>query len=73
MQIKNIQDEILNYLKEKDKEVTLIITNGFQMQGKIQGHDNFVIVLQEKGKSKIVYKHAVSTIVPHCDISSLLG
>lgn len=58
-----IQDTILNRLRESKVSVTLFTVNGFQMQGKITDHDESVIVLND-GKQKIVYKHAVSTIVP---------
>ena len=49
--------------------VTIFVTNGFQFRGIVQGFDNFTIVLDSDGKQNLVYKHAVSTIVPSRHIS----
>ena len=49
--------------------VTIFLTNGFQFRGIVQGFDNFTIVLDSDGKQNLVYKHAVSTIVPSRPIS----
>ena len=44
--------------------VTLFLMNGFQMRGVITGYDAFVVVLDSDGRQQIIYKHAISTIVP---------
>jgi host factor-I protein len=60
----NLQDVLLNTLRKEKLDVTVFLTNGFQIKGKLCGYDNFVIVLETDGKQQIVYKHAISTIVP---------
>ena len=44
--------------------LTVFLMNGFQLRGVITGFDAFVIVLQSEGKQQMIYKHAVSTIIP---------
>lgn len=63
-QERNLQDQFLNLARKQKEPVTVILTNGFQMRAKICGFDNFVIMLSVDGKQQMVYKHAVSTIVP---------
>lgn len=60
----NLQDVLLNQLR-KDKVLnTVILTNGFQLKGIIKGFDNFVVILESEGKQQMIYKHAISTLVP---------
>ena len=49
--------------------VTIFLTNGFQFKGIVRGFDNFTIVLDCDGKQNLVYKHAVSTVIPAKQIS----
>ncbi len=44
--------------------VTVFLVNGFQMRGIVTGFDSFVVVLESDGKQQMLYKHAISTIVP---------
>ena len=44
--------------------VTVFLVNGFQMRGVITGFDSFVVILESDGKQQMLYKHAISTIVP---------
>lgn len=44
--------------------VTLFLMNGFQIRGFITGFDSFVVVVQSEEKQQVIYKHAISTIVP---------
>lgn len=60
----NVQDVFLNQLRRDKEPITLYLVNGFQSKGIIKGFDNFVIVLEIDGKQQIVYKHAISTIIP---------
>lgn len=60
----NLQDLILNTLRKDRTDVTVFLTNGFQIKGIIKGYDNFVLILETEGKQQMVYKHAVSTIAP---------
>ena len=65
----NLQDIVLNTLRKERSDVTVFLTNGFQIKGKIKGYDNFVLIVDSDGKQQMVYKHAVSTIVPVRPIS----
>ena len=60
----NLQDLFLQRARRERVPVTLFLMNGFQMRGVITGFDPFVVVLDSDGKQQIVYKHAISTVVP---------
>lgn len=60
----NLQDFILNSARQQGQMVTFFLTNGFQLRGNIKGFDNFVILLETDGKQQMIYKHAISTIIP---------
>ena len=60
----NLQDMFLNTLRKERTEVTIILTNGYQQKGVIKGYDNFVIMLESDNKQMMIYKSAISTIVP---------
>ncbi len=59
-----LQDLFLARARRAQEPLTLFLMNGFQMRGKITGFDPFVVVLDTDGKQQIIYKHAISTIVP---------
>ncbi len=59
-----LQDLILGEVKKEHTPVTLFLMNGFQMKGIITGFDSFVVVLSSEGKQQMIYKHAISTMVP---------
>jgi host factor-I protein len=63
----NIQDTYLNQLRKEKMPVVIYLTNGVRLKGVIKGFDNFVILLKENAQS-LIYKHAVSTIVPERDV-----
>ena len=65
----NLQDTFLNILRKEHSEVTIILTNGYQQKGVIKGYDNFVLMLDSDGKQMMIYKHAISTIVPARPVS----
>ena len=44
--------------------ISIYLTNGFQFKGKVRGFDNFTVILDCDGKQNLVYKHAISTIIP---------
>ena len=44
--------------------VTMFLVNGFQRRGIVTGFDPFVVVLESEGKQQVIYKHAISTVVP---------
>jgi host factor-I protein len=63
----NLQDTYLNHLRKDKVPVIIYLTNGVRLKGIIKGFDNFVILLKENTQS-LIYKHAVSTIVPEKDV-----
>ena len=62
--IESYQDQFLNQARRERTPLTVFLMNGFQMRGVITGFDSFVVVLTTDGKQQIIYKHAISTIVP---------
>ncbi len=60
----NLQDAILKEVRREKIPVTLFLMNGFQLRGVVTGYDNFVVVLTTDGKQQMIYKHAISTLVP---------
>ena len=60
----NLQDAVLQEVRLAKVPVTLFLMNGFQLRGTITGFDSFVVVLVTDGKQQMIYKHAISTLVP---------
>lgn len=60
----NVQESVLNSLRVQKVPVTVFMTNGFQQKGIILSYDGYTILLMNEGKQYLLYKHAVSTIVP---------
>ena len=60
----NLQDLFLNQTRRDRQQVTLFLMNGFQMRGIVRGFDSFTVVLETDGKQQLIYKHAISTLVP---------
>ena len=60
----NLQDAILKEVRRDKVPVTLFLMNGFQLRGIVTGYDSFVVVLVSDGKQQMIYKHAISTLVP---------
>ncbi|MDN5344980.1 MAG: host factor-I protein [Clostridia bacterium] len=60
----NLQDLYLNVLRRDNTPVTIYLVNGFQLKGVVRGFDNFTVVLDADGKQQMIYKHAISTIMP---------
>ena len=60
----NLQEVFLSQARRERRQVTLFLMNGFQMRGQIAGFDAFVVVLMSEGKQQVIYKHAISTVVP---------
>ena len=65
----NLQDAILKEVRRDKVPVTLFLMNGFQLHGVVKGFDSFTLVLDSDGKQQLIYKHAISTIVPPRPIS----
>ena len=64
----NYQDNFLKALEEKELEVVIYLVNGVRLTGTISGFDNFVIIADTNKGQQMVYKHAVSTLVPEEEI-----
>ncbi len=60
----NLQDTFLNSLRKSKNPVTLFLVNGVKLQGVITWFDNFSVLLRRDGTVQLVYKHAISTIMP---------
>ena len=60
----DLQDLFLTRARRAQEPVTMFLMNGFQLRVKITGFDAFVVVLDTEGKQQIIYKHAISTVVP---------
>lgn len=60
----NLQEALLNAVRQQGQTVTVFLTNGFQMRGCIRGFDSFIVILESEGKQQMIYKHAISTIIP---------
>jgi len=63
----NLQDNYLNQLRKEKIPVVIYLTNGVRLKGLIKAFDNFVVLLKENTES-LLYKHAISTIVPEKEI-----
>ena len=60
----NLQDQFLNLLRKSKTPVTMFLVKGVKLQGIVTWFDNFSILLRRDGQSQLVYKHAISTIMP---------
>jgi len=60
----NLQDFFLNQVRKEGTPVTIYLVNGFQLKGNVRGFDNFTVILDVDGKQQMVYKHAISTVMP---------
>ena len=60
----NFQDLFLNRARRDSIQITVFLVNGYQIKGLVKGFDNYTIVLDSEGKQQLIYKHAISTIVP---------
>ena len=60
----NLQDALLRQVLKERLPVTLFLMNGFQLRGVVTGFDNFVVILVTDNKQQMIYKHAISTLVP---------
>lgn len=65
----NLQDVFLNYVRKQKMPVTVFLINGVKLQGVITSFDNFCMMLRRDGHSQLVYKHAISTVMPSSPIN----
>ena len=67
----NLQDVFLTQARKDRLPLTIFLTNGYQFKGIIRGFDSFIVILETDGRQQLVYKHAISTIVPARPIAIL--
>lgn len=60
----NLQDVFLNHIRKNKIPVTVFLVNGVKLQGIISWFDNFSVLLRRDSHSQLVYKHAISTVMP---------
>lgn len=60
----NLQDTFLNHVRKGRVPVTIFLVNGVKLQGVVTWFDNFCVLLKRDGQSQLVYKHAISTVMP---------
>lgn len=60
----NVQDVFLNYIRKNKTSVTVFLVNGVKLQGIVTWFDNFSVLLRRDGHTQLVYKHAISTVMP---------
>lgn len=60
----NLQDVFLNQVRKDHIAINIFLVNGFQLKGVVKGFDNYTIILDSDGKQQLVYKHAISTLIP---------
>jgi len=60
----NLQDVFLNHVRKDKVSVTIFLVNGVKLQGVVTWFDNFCVLLKRDGQVQLVYKHAISTIMP---------
>jgi len=64
----NVQDVFLNHIRKNKASVTVFLINGVKLQGIVTWFDNFSVLLRRDGHTQLVYKHAISTIMPSTPI-----
>jgi len=69
----NLQDTFLNHVRKTKIPITVFLINGVKLQGIITWFDSFCVLLRREGQSQLVYKHAISTIMPSQDLNLYNG
>ena len=60
----NLQDQFLNAVRKQKIPLTIFLVNGVKLTGVVTSFDNFCVLLRRDGSSQLVYKHAISTVMP---------
>jgi len=66
--LRNVQDVFLNHIRKNKTPVTIFLVNGVKLQGIATWFDNFSVLLRRDGHTQLVYKHAMSTVMPSVPI-----
>ncbi|MDH4262710.1 MAG: RNA chaperone Hfq [Spirochaetia bacterium] len=64
----NIQDYILNQTRKEKQVITIYLSNGVPLKGKVISFDNYTIIIENDNKQSMIYKHAITTIIPEKSI-----
>lgn len=68
-----LQDAFLNHLRKEKVPTTVFLVNGVKLQGMVTSFDNFSILLRRDGHAQLIYKHAVSTVMPNVSVQIFKG
>jgi host factor-I protein len=60
----NLQDVFLNQVRKEHVQITVFLVSGYQIKGLVKGFDPYTLVIDSDGKQQMIYKHAISTIIP---------
>jgi len=69
----NLQDVFLNAVRKNKTPLTIFLVNGVKLQGIVTWFDNFCVLLRRDSQSQLVYKHAISTIMPSATVQLFDG
>lgn len=69
----NLQDAFLNHVRKNKIPLTIFLINGVKLQGIVSWFDNFCVLLKRDGHAQLVYKHAISTIMPNAPVHLMDG
>ena len=69
----NLQDLFLNSVRKQKNSLTIFLVNGVKLTGVVTSLDNFCVLLRRDGHSQLVYKHAISTIMPSMPVQMFEG
>ncbi len=64
----NLQNSFLNIARKERQEITVFLMNGFQIKGRVLSFDGFTVLVESMGKQNLIYKHAISTMIPSVNI-----
>ena len=65
----NLQDVFLNNARKDKIMITVYLISGYQIKGYVKGFDNYTVVMDSEGKQQMIYKHAISTLIPSKEIN----
>jgi host factor-I protein len=65
----NLQDVFLNQARKDRIMITIFLISGYQIRGVVKGFDNYTIIMDSDGKQQMIYKHAISTMIPSREIN----
>ncbi len=72
-QKQNLQDVFLNYLRKHKTPITVFLINGVKLQGVVTSFDTFSMLLRREDHSQLIYKHAISTVMPNTPVQIFEG